>query len=264
MLRLPLLIAVVLISAVFIGCANEGTAQKEVLQKRQNQLSGIALSEPLTQDAALMNECDDQTAATILNDAVEHEASKAAKLWRACQTLYACSSTTKNLIAEMFASNETFKVGFADLKKLDVSSIGAQVQALYLGGTSHVYLDVSMNSNAVACPLLLHELVHRFDPEAMKGEESLRSEYRAYWHQYAFMQELFLNPNKLGRMVSAPDLDSASGSQANARMIVPVITREIILNEIARIYKFKLDLSLLELYPALPLESFVAKPIVSE
>lgn len=263
MLRSLSLKSFIFISAVFMGCANDGSAQKKIIQERHDKLAEVALSEALYQNADLIKDCDAERASDVLDDAIEHEPSKAADLWRSCQMLYACSPTAKNLMSNIFKKNASFKVGFADLKKLNVSSIGSDVQALYLSGTNQVYLDTSLSTSAVGCPLLLHELVHRFDPETIDGRESLRSEYRAYWYQHSFMQELFMSDNKLGEAIRAPELRLAGGAQASARMIVPPLTREKLLTEIARIYKFELDLSLLDLYPALPIEDISALPLIT-
>lgn len=252
--------------AMASGCANNN---KTSLPKSGDiiaaKLAAVQMSDGLTANPDLIATCDPDATTTLLGQSAPATTANVPTLWNECQRVYACSASASQFIKTAFASGATFRLGYTDLKKLNSSRLGEKALGLYLSYSSNVYLDQSLKTPLQSCHMLLHELVHRFDPSAESGESSLRTEYAAYWHQTAFIDDLLLRQDSLGQAVGVRvqngDLDpgvapavptSSSGWQGAG--VLPYHTRESLLYAVAQAYGFPVDESIVKLYPKLPRE----------
>lgn len=235
------LVLVFIIIIAASGCAPFPEAQRAKSSgATSDALAAVPLSEPLGLQAQLIDDCDEELALKALFSATDVSLENAHKIWAQCQVLYACSPTTQAFLKESFLSGETFKLGFTDLKAANVSILGERVSALYVSNSGKIYVDTSVRTVARACPLLLHELVHRFDPNANPGSESLEAEFKAYWYQEVFGHELVLRGDPFDTV---------------AREYVHWKNRETLLSDVAKMYGFSADRSVLEQYGPLPFEN---------
>lgn len=234
------LVFTAIITIAASGCSPFPEAQRTKSDRSTHDaLAGVPLSEPLSLKDTLIGLCDEELAFKVLLSSTKVNLANVDKVWGQCQLLYSCSPTTQNFLKESFASGNTFRLGFTDLKSIGVSTLGERVSALYVSNTGKIYIDTSVTSVSKTCPLLLHELVHRFDPKANPGAESLDAEFRAYWFQEMFGQELYA----LGEQF-----------QTAARDYVHWMSREKLLADVAGMYGFTVDRSLLDKYGPLPME----------
>ncbi|MBI3557350.1 MAG: hypothetical protein HY074_13885, partial [Deltaproteobacteria bacterium] len=191
-------LAALLGSLAFVaGCANDHSKDKRNADPVFQKLGAVALSVDLSATSSL-DTCDQNTAVSLLDRQIEPTASHASQMWECCQYLYACSPITQGFLKNAFQADATIRIGYADLKKLKVPQIGDKIGGMYLPKTRSVFLDVNLKTPRQACVMLLHEVVHAFDPIAHEGEESLRTEFRAYWYQTALTDELLKTAGPLG------------------------------------------------------------------
>lgn len=201
-------------------------------------LASVTVSQKLTSDPERLKKCEAEKVIADF-DAVKLPETDAPALWNSCQSLYACSASAKELMEELFESGATFQLGFTDLAALNVSSVKDKARALYVANTGKIFIDTRVKSMPLACSLLLHELVHRFDPMANGTSESLNAEYRAYWHQESFNEDIYLRGDKF-----------AVAFKRLARRT----TKEQLLEDIATLYGFEIDRTLLDRFGPLPFE----------
>jgi hypothetical protein len=83
--------------------------------------------------------------------------------------------------------------------------------------------------------------VHRFDPEAQSGGETLAKEYRAYYWQMTLTDELYLRHDELGAEVRR-----AVGQNAH------FLTKDSLMNNVAKLYKFDPNPNVCKNYKELP------------
>lgn len=223
---------------VFGASCSKDTSTKS--SKSSHEFSHVALSAEL-KATSLYASCDQQEVSGILEKTYSPEVGASDEVWQSCQRLYACSPTTSEIVRGWFVTGASFHLGFTDLSHRTTPGGTERVKGLYVSGTENVYLDTGMTRLSEACPMLLHELVHRFDPQAQAGEESVRTEFKAYYYQTAFTGELERIEGPLGDVMRdriAPSLGGLRGFH----------TRESLLKAVARLHGEDVDLSLAQNY----------------
>ncbi len=240
--------------AIIAGCArNDLSKQKRNVDPIAVKLGAVALSAPMSATANL-DTCDQNAAVSILDRKIEPHATHSGEMWECCQSIYACSPTAQAFLKNAFQSDATIRIGYADLKKLKVAQLGDKVGGMYLPKTSNVFLDVNLKTPRQACALLFHEVVHLFDPVAHDGEESLRTEFRAYWYQTALTDELLKASGPLGDDTRAHAAAALPQGQQGGVPILPYQTRESLLKGISDLYGFPMNSLVMRNYPKLPRE----------
>lgn len=263
MLKRELAIVLSLVIILGAGCAkNKGIgATKKTSDELTAHLASVPLSAELTSTPTLAAACDEDAVVKTLDRPFDQNLLAVPDLWNACQALYACSPLTAQMLTTHFQSGANFQIGYTDLKKFKNTPAGSGISGLYVSHTQNIYLDKTVITPRDACPLLLHELVHRFDVVAQGGEESLRTEYRAFYYQTALLDELIKAPGKLGEDMrahaggsggDAPTTPSGDGRQGP--VLIPYHTRESLLAAIAAQYGFTVDSKILRRYKKLPRE----------
>lgn len=202
-------------------------------------LSSATVSAKLTSDPERLKACDEEKVMATFDGGVTLSEANAEELWNACQSVYACSPSAKSFIQRAFESDATFQLGFADLSPLGTGAIKGRMRALYVWKTGKIFIDTRVSKVEEACSLLLHELVHRFDESSTDGSGSLKVEYRAYWYQEAFAQDLYLRGDKI------------SGAY---KKIARRTTKKTLLTEVAATYGYEVNQSILDRYEPLPFE----------
>ena len=240
---------------VFIaGCSNDLSKGNRNSDPVNAKLANMAMSANLSASTQL-DACDQSSAVAALDRNVIPSIQHASEMWEACQSIYACSPITTAFLKSAFQSDATIRIGYADLKKLHVPQLGDKIGGIYLPKTSSVFLDVNLKTPRQACAMLYHEIVHAFDPVAHEGEESLRTEFRAYWFQTAFTDELIKLVGPLGDDARAHAISGVqAGQQTGGTPIIPYQTRESLLKGIADLYGFPLSSRVMRNYPKLPRE----------
>lgn len=253
----------------FAACAKNDLSKDRHSDNQDSieaQLSKLPVSDELTTSDTALEQCDESEALRVLDREVNASAEHAPELWNHCMSLYACSSTAVRFLSDAFQSGARFKLGYADFKQLKGMKLGDKTGGVYLGKTSNVYLDLSMKTPRVACGMLLHELVHRLDPVAYEGGESLRTEYRAYWFQTAYYDDLIKRVGPLGDDIRSHALEISTQSDLTSGVpqgpsgvsgllgMIPHHTRETLLKAVAELYGFEADSKVIRPFDRLPRE----------
>lgn len=244
-----------LLLCVVAGCASDrGSDVKKqdsvVESDSASWLNSIPMSQTLYPGAAL-SRCESEKAREILSSGLPSlTADHAAEIWDRCQNLYACSPATKKAVKAWYTNTQLgFRVGFAQLSGADKWKDTKGAAGLYVINTDRIYIDTGVANYFELCSLLVHEVTHRYDVSTTN--ESLRAEFKAYWHQMAFEDELYLRKDEVGDWIKQR-VDKKKDSHT-----VRYRTREQLHDVIVKIYQFKADKSVIDEYPPLPTEAFV-------
>lgn len=270
----PLLVAT-LIAAALSGCGRIGASEKKSETRSRDSVSAgsglfkalarVSLSEPVAMRA--LPGCSAARAAGTLDaDYFPGQSSelnaRAASLWGKCEELYACSPSARAFLGEKSGSGGRVRLAFVDFSSSDFSvranaSVApVRLQGIYDSGTKGVYLDSAIRSAYEGCHILLHELVHLFDPEAQDAHRgSFAVEYRAYYLQTAFSGELALAGEPLAsRMGARPRFHSPSGNGDRAFGVRYIQTRDSLLDFVARVTGESADASAAKGFAPFPWE----------
>lgn len=253
--RFQTLLIAALVAGAVSGCGQTGASEKKSETESHDSvgagsrlfkaLSRVSLSDALAIRA--LPRCNAARAGKILD--ADYFAgqegdlnSRAAALWVNCEELYACSASAKKFLDEKSAVGGRVRLAFVDFSAAGFSARASgsaappRVRGIYHSGTKGVYLDSSVRSAYEGCHLLLHELVHLFDPGAQDARrDAFAVEYRAYYLQTAFSGELALADEPLrSRMGARPRFHLPSGSVAPAFGVYYVQTRDSLLDFVAR------------------------------
>lgn len=234
------------------GCApakngSSGSENSELIEI----LKAVPLSEDLKINNQFLNYCNEQKALGVLSQNMQLTQSNADEVWESCQQVYACSPTTRKNLALWFESKMSFRIGFLNLKGLQVQNtdlpLAENTEGVYWTGTPNVYLDTSLKKGNQICVILLHELTHRFDQSYMT--DTLETEYKAYHQQTSFKDELYLHEGPLGQSIK---MSMQQGNYVYGKY--PFYTKLSLLSEVATAYNVVNDASIAQSYSKLPRE----------
>ncbi|MEW6056044.1 MAG: hypothetical protein AB1540_05465 [Bdellovibrionota bacterium] len=247
------------------GCAPRNMGSANPHQKREDQVRTRLLSIEVSPEHSIASEssrtCNPDEAAKMLDLEIEPSVKESAKWFASCGELYACSPSAMGFLkrAALSPRGTSLRIGFADMQALDFSDVqnSSTVQqaqdylgGFYLSGTNHIYLDTVMKTPRQLCAMLLHEMVHRFNPQNYDGDTSAVSEFEAYWVQFAFSQELALDKTKLGEQVRS----KTSVESTTVSLGILQYDRSIIAELINRYYG-SISKEEVESFPKLPAEN---------
>lgn len=239
---------------LFVGCGPDSSGEG-VDKEITDQLSLATVSWALRATSQL-EECDGAKAEDFLfASSLDLSATMPSEVWDKCEAIYACAPGTKRLLHEYLTGGAVFRIGVVDLSPIaGKTKIGNDLQGLYLSGRDIVYLNSHLTSPLSTCSILIHELVHRFDANLSAGrQQNFGTEYRAYWQQHLFIQELVLERGGLGKALR--DIICKRNTKILSRDVArvpPIWSRQQIIDDVAFRYKYVPDSTISESLGELP------------